>query len=497
MRSTSQPDESILRQHSKTSEDAPYSIDQPMRGDDDRADMDPDDFPLADRDPDDFPLNDSFADLTLAEPSSSDNAVERMDSIEETPSNDLPFGGQYGAPQGSDLLPSDIDIAEIDSQNLSNSAVGFGTGEGQPLPSTSNTFTILVLGETQSGKSMLIESFKQYANPDYAINTARIGDGAFSHTTEVKIERLFTNLPKNYIFRVSDETRKRVDHEAFVNEDQEDYEDELNDRKTYQVGREQSDQPIVYFNLIDTPGLNNTGSNETGYLENVFRRLGNISDINMVIVTVSNNPFTQDLKDALKSYFELLKEFKGILVFVHTKIDYAKLHRDDEQFAQLLTEKNDLLHELLGQDAPHIMIDNDFGSKKAVRNCITQNFLRGLLERAKTNEPVVLPAQYRPRPPLPSVYHQPFELSLDPYYSRHIGNFGGMPMSFVNNRGAMYDREERHFRDDELILFILGAIRIQEQDPVAYRPVYNAPPHRAGRRPSLEGESSGQRPDGL
>ncbi|KAI9242936.1 MAG: hypothetical protein BYD32DRAFT_456548 [Podila humilis] len=158
-----------------------------------------------------------------------------------------------------------------------------------------NTFTILVLGETQSDKSMLIESFKQYVNLGYVINTGKIGDGAFSHTTEVKIERLFTNLPKSFVSRVSDDSRKRVDYEAFIDEDPEDYEDEVNDRKTYQVGREQSDQTIIYFNLIDTPGLN-----ETGYLENVFRRLRNISEINMVIVTVSNNPFTQDLKDALK-----------------------------------------------------------------------------------------------------------------------------------------------------------------------------------------------------
>ncbi|KAF9389854.1 hypothetical protein CPB97_010492 [Podila verticillata] len=413
-------------------EDATCPVDQPMRGDDDLDDMDPVDLPLADMDPDDFPLDEYFTGMTLADPSSLDYEVEQMDSIEETPSNDFLFGGQCGEPQDLDLPSSDIDITENDAQNLTDSAVGFGAGDGQPLPSTSNTFTILVLGETQSGKSMLIESFKHYANPDYVINTGRIGDGAFSHTTEVKIERLFTNLPKSFISRASDDSRKRVDHEEFINEDQEDYEDELNDRKTYQVGREQSDQPIVYFNLIDTPGLNNTGSNETGYLENVFRRLGNISDINMVIITVSNNPFTQDLKDALKSYFELLKEFKGILVFVHTKIDYAKLHQDDEQFAQLLAEKNNLLHELLGQDAPHIMIDNDLGSKKAVRNCMTQNILRELLEKAKTNEPVAVPAQYRPRPPLPPVYRQSFESSWDPYNSRHA------PMGiFFNNRGAI------------------------------------------------------------
>lgn len=41
---------------------------------------------------------------------------------------------------------------------------------------------------------------------------------------------------------------------------------------------------------------------------------------------------------------------------------------------------------------PHLLIDNDIGTNKVVRDCITQNTLRNLLGMAKLNQPVPLQA---------------------------------------------------------------------------------------------------------
>ncbi|KAF9305562.1 hypothetical protein BGZ74_009713 [Mortierella antarctica] len=327
--------------------------DQSTRGDDQPAEMHPDSLPLGS--------------MSLKEQSFTNSEVE-MDGDDDQSEDG------YDDPQNLELPISEM-IAEHDIEGLGDSLDDSANApEGRTeyvLPST--TYSVLFLGETQSGKSTLIESLKQYANPDYIIITRRIGDGSFSLTNDVRIERITSNLPTSYIFKASNKTKEPVDHEAFIKEDQEDYEDELNDRKNYLLATKPSGLPNAYYNLIDTPGLNNTGSNDKSTLEYIFKRIGNISELNLVVVTVSNNPFTQDLKDALKNYFKLLKDFKGHLIFVHTKIDYAKLHREDDQFQQLLEEKNNILHELLGQKdapciAPHIMIDNDLGSKKAVRN---------------------------------------------------------------------------------------------------------------------------------
>ncbi|KAF9309564.1 hypothetical protein BG003_009610 [Podila horticola] len=420
------------------------NFDQPTHNEDDHAEIDPEGLPLGG--------------MTFNEQSSTNSEVEKA-------ADNLHFDGQYDVPQNLDFPISEF-FAEQDSLDLGDSLDdGASAPEGVKeyvLPST--TYNVLFLGETQSGKSTLIESLKQYANPDYTINTRRIGDGTFSLTNDVKIERITSNLPTSFIFKTSDNTQEPVDHEAFIKEDQEDYEDELNDRKSYQLATEQSNLPNAYYNLVDTPGLNNTGSNDKSTLEYIFKRIGNISELNLVVVTVSNNPFTQDLKDALESYFKLLKDFKGHLVFVHTKIDYAKLHREDDQFRQLLEEKNEILHELLGQTAPHVMIDNDLGSKKAVRNCMTQNYLRNLLDRARTNEPVLLPAKYRYTPPV----YPAFSHSNDPSWAS-FSPFG-VSMGYQGHMGGIaYANDPRYAATFVFIADVLAASGIAPM--LAFHPV--------------------------
>ncbi|KAG0087362.1 hypothetical protein BGZ93_011003 [Podila epicladia] len=385
--------------------------DNSARGDDDKPTRDEDDQPIRGHDEiaGVVPASLSLDGMSLKEQSFTNFVVEMEGDDDQSE-------GEYDDLQELEELPIGEWIAH-NSEDIGDRLHDIANApEGSTeyvLPST--TYSVLFLGETQSGKSTLIESLKQYANPDYIINTRKIGDGSFSLTNDVRIERITSNLPTSYIFNATDKTKEPVDHEKFVEKDQEDYEDELNDRKSYLLATEPSYLSNAYYNLIDTPGLNNTGSNDKSTLEYIFKRIGNISALNLVVVTVSNNPFTQDLKDALKNYFKLLKDFKGHLVFVHTKVDYAKLHREDDQFKQLLEEKNKILHELLGQEAPHIMIDNDLGSKKAVRNCMTQSHLRRLLDMARTNEPVLLPTRY-----MPPVYGQSYNYSGDSY-SPHGG----------------------------------------------------------------------------
>ncbi|KAF9381379.1 hypothetical protein CPB97_007793 [Podila verticillata] len=249
-------------------------------------------------------------------------------------------------------------------------------------------YNILFLGETQSGKSTLIEHLKKYANPGYEVNKKNVGDGTFSLTKSVIATEVHTNSPAYFI--KSPKNNERVDYGEFINEvEQEDYEDKLNNRR-YLLERDNPDAPKLAFNLIDTPGLNDTSLFDEANIAIIFKALASIDSINLVAITVSNNPFTEGLMDALKAYVELLPEFNGNIVFVHTKIDYAKLHpEDDTQFADSLNEKKKILARLVGRDSvPHILIDNDIGTKQVVRDCITQNTLRNLLSMAKLNQPV-------------------------------------------------------------------------------------------------------------
>jgi len=250
---------------------------------------------------------------------------------------------------------------------------------------------ILFLGESQSGKSTLIEFLQRYANPAYTINKDHVGDGIFSLTKDVRKTTIRTDLPSTFV--LNKKTGERVDYGKFLDDDQEDYEDELNDRKTYRTDTERLASEEVIFNLYDTPGLNDTELSDEENIAVIFRALQRekVRSINLIIITVANNPFTEDLQSALKTYVNLLPDLNGNIVFVHTRIDYSKLHPKEELFVITLQEKKRILHYLMNRDTvPHLLIDNDILSTRTIRNCMTQNKLRELLAMAKLNQPVSL-----------------------------------------------------------------------------------------------------------
>ncbi|KAG0341635.1 hypothetical protein BG000_008447 [Podila horticola] len=251
---------------------------------------------------------------------------------------------------------------------------------------TPMTYNILFLGESQSGKSALIESLRRYADPSYIINKDNLGNGIFSKTNSVSAYNIHTDLTSYYIINDKGE---RVDYGAFLDNSHEDYEDELKDRKSYRLKREALATPSVSFRLIDTPGLNDTALNDETNIAIIFKALENIKSIHLVVITIANNPFTEGLRDALQAYVNLLPELNGNIMFLHTKIDYSKLHPDEKAFGDSMTEKQNILHNIMGRDTvPHLLIDNDINSERTIRNCITQNTLRNLLDMAKLNQPI-------------------------------------------------------------------------------------------------------------
>ncbi|KAG0014536.1 hypothetical protein BGZ81_000413, partial [Podila clonocystis] len=233
-------------------------------------------------------------------------------------------------------------------------------------------YNILFLGETQSGKSTLIESLKKYADPDCVVIRRGIGDSIFSLTKRVIVTKIATASPAYYITEAGD----RIDYGDFIKGDTEDYEDELDDRKTYRLQREDTKNEPVSFNLIDTPGLNDSALFDESNIAIIFKALAKVEAINLIVITISNNPFTEGRRDALQTYVDLLPEFNSNVVFVHTRFDYAKLHPDDNLFSNAFTERKNILNSILKRDSvPHLLIDNDIGTKKVVRDCITQNTL--------------------------------------------------------------------------------------------------------------------------
>ncbi|KAF9309950.1 hypothetical protein BG003_009116 [Podila horticola] len=184
------------------------------------------------------------------------------------------------------------------------------------LPSACN---ILFLSEVMSGKSAVIEFLQNYADPDYTMNRENIGSGMRPCIRNIETSSLSTNLPSYF---VSDEG-ERVCHVALQGGTQDDYEDEFNDHKKY---------PQISENNIAL----------------IFKAMESIYSISLVVITISNTLFTEELKDVPSDYVRLFPEFNGGIVFVKVQQKIGELKAGITEYKQdLLT----VAHNLASRDS--------------------------------------------------------------------------------------------------------------------------------------------------
>ncbi|KAF9111118.1 hypothetical protein BGX27_005377 [Mortierella sp. AM989] len=256
-------------------------------------------------------------------------------------------------------------------------------------------FNVVLLGETQAGKSTFVQAVRKYADPDCQMDESAIGNGVISCTNQVDTYIIPTDLPV-YEAVVSANVngrlyQEKVNYSEFPNTmDVDDYEDELNERKKYTIIQRRSDEE-TQFNLYDTPGLNDTNGNDEIHVANIFDKIKDSRKIHLVLVMVGKGPFSPSLRSAIRCYLDLFPQFGGIMAFVHTKVDYKDLHPSDMKFKSHMEEKMRVIHSIMGRSSfPHFWIDCNLKSNKPIRNCITQNTIRKILKVAMLNQPVSL-----------------------------------------------------------------------------------------------------------
>ncbi|KAF9351617.1 hypothetical protein BGX26_010420 [Mortierella sp. AD094] len=199
-------------------------------------------------------------------------------------------------------------------------------------------FNVLLLGETQSGKSTFIEFVKKYADPDYTIDLCNIG-GSFSSCTEDVIRStVHTNLPIAKVTLMISDTR----------------------------GRDEE------------------------HIGSIYKALRDAGNIHLVLVTIGKAPFSPGFQAAIKSYFDMFPEFHGLVAFVHTHFDYKNLHPKREVLSDF-TKKRGTLNKMMGRDTcQHFGIDCDIKSTRPIRIGVTQNIIRKILSLARFNQPVTM-----------------------------------------------------------------------------------------------------------
>ncbi|KAG0341340.1 hypothetical protein BG000_009479, partial [Podila horticola] len=252
-------------------------------------------------------------------------------------------------------------------------------------------YNVLVLGETQSGKSTLIQYMRKYANPDVEINTKALGTGFLSHTSDVDTITISTDLPEYYVTDTKEGKGGKINYGEFIKTpDEYDYEDYLNMRKNLETRGGDARLPkTVKFNLIDTPGLNATAGDDESHVQKIFHSLNEAKTIHLLLIAISSGPFTQGLKDAIKAYVDLFPGFDGIIAFVHTHFDYKNHHPACAWVSHAIDLRTESLRGIMGRTTfPHFKIDCDVYNKRPIRDCITLNTIQNILELATFNLPV-------------------------------------------------------------------------------------------------------------
>ncbi|KAF9157637.1 hypothetical protein BGX21_003153 [Mortierella sp. AD011] len=264
----------------------------------------------------------------------------------------------------------------------------------------SEFFNILVLGERQSGKSTLIEAIKNYPNQDVLDH----GIPTYTPTTAVTSTCITTTLPRFSIFENANARDDTSRTKQLNNNDVRQYLSIVREEYEQQKSRlhlqkdPQTPNPYKFkFRLIDTPGLDfvkdgskkilkgeGSGAFVSKTLPAIVEQLGPTCAVHLVLLIVQD-PDNYDNSDAVNFYRDMLPAFDFITVVAHgeTKGDRATpVSKAQPQHKSSFGDSY--------ADQIHFIIGDMFIRDDPIRDYLTRNDIRRILELALLNEPVFM-----------------------------------------------------------------------------------------------------------
>ncbi|KAG0014534.1 hypothetical protein BGZ81_000411 [Podila clonocystis] len=263
---------------------------------------------------------------------------------------------------------------------------------------------ILVKGKTQSGKSRLVQTIMNYADPSYEMDLALIGSGNVSKTDVTKSFYVQSNFPIYEVYQKgSGDVIDLKDLSSKLNE--EDYLDFVMSRDKDVGLRVASQDPnglsdLVEFQFLDTPGLNDTYDKDSSHAVNIISEMIKIRSFSLIIIIVSfKNVLTMEQRLALEYYANVLKGLHSRIMFLHTHVDYTDMHETNTIHQRNLKHRKNEMNNLFRRHADAAFNENDkeypsltidlISKKRPVINCLIRNTIREILVMA-TAPPAVL-----------------------------------------------------------------------------------------------------------
>ncbi|KID81314.1 hypothetical protein MGU_11313 [Metarhizium guizhouense ARSEF 977] len=215
--------------------------------------------------------------------------------------------------------------------------------------SATETINVLIVGETQQGKSTLIKQLAQYAGiPPLDVD---IGDGNESCTKKVGVYEVSADLKQ---YQLVDQEGQAISHRSYS-----EYCD-LTPRKAKVAPIPGLKDERIDFTLIDTPGLSDSSNADMDIMAGIIGRLAEIDHINAVIyVRGMDSPFGQFFKDFFSYFQRSLPSLSNGLMIVHSNFTTYKVEeflQDDKNLAKIREEAFKAATNL---ELPHFFMDND------------------------------------------------------------------------------------------------------------------------------------------
>ncbi|KAF8967211.1 hypothetical protein BGZ46_000219 [Entomortierella lignicola] len=272
------------------------------------------------------------------------------------------------------------------------------SGEPDDMP----IYNVLLIGQTQSGKSTLLEAIKQYADINYKADPSRIGRGNISCTSEPRIEEVVTSLPAYRIYEYDHHGRQEIDVERHFEHKMIGAFKVLSSRREGLELTAEGSIPFSRFRIIDTPGLDDSQGRDVEHLGRIFSALSSLGKLYLVIITDSHNcSFAPGYQTALQTYSTLFSTMHGLMTIVMTKISNKKLHpgkKKNEPLIQSLEERIKLISEIMGRRFPLFKIDCKLEEDQPFYICLLRNTIRDILRIATIKTPVALKMQIQKTP---------------------------------------------------------------------------------------------------
>ncbi|KAF4624612.1 hypothetical protein G7Y89_g13556 [Cudoniella acicularis] len=219
-----------------------------------------------------------------------------------------------------------------------------------PLGDSLKALEVLIVGESQQGKSTLIKQLNRYSDqPNIDIG---IGHGNLACTKVVRQYTIATELTRHQLVSPDGRPIEGLDYTELCDLDR-------TEAKVVPIAQQQPGQ-LLNFNFIDTPGLDDSDGEDIELMAAIIGRLGEISHINAVIyVRNINKPFSKSFKQFFSYIQRSLPSLSAGLIIVHTCFTVQKVAEFLDDSKNLAALKRDAFKAATSLELMHFFMDSE------------------------------------------------------------------------------------------------------------------------------------------